>query len=97
MKVRDTNLVVNVVVVGVVGAGELERVPGELVPAVVVDRLQRAEDEEEQAGAGGHHCDLVSESGASGVKNESFHWMVVKCAVGVRDVESVVPGVPMGC
>ena len=52
-------LVVDVVVISVVAEEKLERVEGEGVPAVIVDRLQRGKSEEEDVLSGGHFCQIT--------------------------------------
>ena len=95
MKVRDTNLVVNVVVVGVVGADKLQRVPGEPVPAVVVDGLQRGNTKEEHGFASGKVRNPFRDPRTDSVKEEALEWVVVQSTERVRNVEPVVVGVEL--
>ena len=82
---------------GIVGRDVLQRVPGERVAAVVVDRLDGAAHEEEHAQPRGEQGDLVGEPRAERVEEEALYGVVVERAVGVGDVEAVVAGVPVGC
>lgn len=89
-------LVVDVVVGRVVARDVLHGVPRERVPAVVVDRLDGREAEEEGALADRHEGELVADAGAERVEEEALKGVVVEGAVCVGDVEAVVAGVE-GC
>ena len=81
---------------GVVAGDVLKRVPRQRIATVVVDGLHHAPHKKPHAKARGHHGDLVGEASAHGVEDETLNRMVVKGAVRVGNVESVVSGVPMG-
>lgn len=83
----------NVMVVGVVRCEPLDRVERQLVTAVIVDRLQRRDGEEERRLTDGHERGGFRNRCAEGVEQESFERVVVQCAVCVRDIQAVVPRV----
>ena len=78
-------------VVGVVGARELERVPRQPVAAVIVNGLERGDAEEEHGLAGAELAEPFGDASAGGVEEEALDGVVVKRAERVRDVEAVMP------
>ncbi len=90
-------LVVDVVVGRVVARDVLQRIEGERVAAVVIDRLHHAADEEEHAQTGAEERHLVGEAGAEGIQDESLDRVIVEGAVRIGDVETVVAGMPIRC
>jgi hypothetical protein len=83
-------LVMNIVVLGIVARQVLERIKGERVATVIVDGLDGGAGEEPHALACGHTGELVSERGAQRVQEEAFKGVVVECAVGIRNVQTVM-------
>ena len=61
----------------VVAGDVLQRVPRQGVAAVIVNRLDRRECEEEYALAHIHACEFEGNAGANGIKEESLEWVVV--------------------
>lgn len=72
-----TYLVVNVVVVRVVPAEPLQRVPREAIPAVVVDGLERGDAEEEHRLARAEVADLLRDERTERVDEEALERVVV--------------------
>ena len=68
----------------------LQRVPGQRVAAVVVNRLEGREAEEDHGTARAHTRQLVAEAGADGVHQQALDGMVVERAKGVGHVKAVV-------
>ena len=83
-------LMVDIVVIRIVGEQELERIPPDPVATVVIDRLDRAEREEEDGLADRHARELECDNRAEAIEEETLHRVVVQCAESIRDVEAVV-------
>ena len=81
---------VNVVVVGIVGSHELERVPWKLVAAVVIDSLQGGKHEQHNRLACGQTGDQLCDTSTNTVENEALNGVIVQSTVGVRHIEPVV-------
>lgn len=79
-----------VVVVDVVGKEALERIPREVVAAVVVDRLGRRDAKEQDGLPGRHARARLGHDGSERVHDEAFDGVVVQGAERVGDVEAVV-------
>ena len=75
---------------GVVVRDELKRVPGERVAAVVVDRLDGGEAEEEGALTNVHACEFEANAGTKAIKEEALEGVVVESAIGIRHVQAMV-------
>jgi len=86
-----THLMVNIMVICIIRHEDLERVEREVVSAVVVHCLETGETEQDHSLTSGHADYGLCDKSACGVKNETFDGMVVKCPVGVRNIEPVVP------
>lgn len=82
-----TNLMMDVVVVCIVSTEHLERVEWEAVSAVVIDRLARAEREQEQGLPDSHSRQVLCQSRTKGVKDETFERVVVESAIGIWHVK----------
>lgn len=81
---------VDIVVYGVIGENHLERVPGKAVAAVVIHGLHCRKHVDEEGLSRRELCDDAGNTGAHSIEQEAFHRVVVKRAVGVRNVEAVV-------
>jgi hypothetical protein len=90
-------LVVNVVVGGVVVRDQLQRIPGEFVAAVVIDRLHARKGKEDCSLTHRHAHDLECQTGADGVEQKTLKGVVVQGTVRIRNVEAVVSGVEGSC
>lgn len=84
-------LMVDVVVRRVVPKAQVQDVPGEPQPAVVVYALDGAEGEEEDGGSRRHAGDDERQRAAAGVQEQALHWVVVLASEGVGHDEAVVP------
>ena len=89
-------LVMDVVVRGVVAGNVLHGVPREGVSAVIIDGLDGGETEEEHALAHGHARKFVCQASTDGIEEEALEGVIVEGAVGIGDVETVVPRVEGG-
>jgi hypothetical protein len=79
------------VVVGcVVIRNELQWIPWEMIPAVVVDCLDRGEAKEEKALARSHPSDFEGKTSSESIKQETFKGMIVQGSVCVGNIESVM-------
>lgn len=83
-------LVVNVVIRGIVRGEVLQRVPGEGVAAVVVNRLDGRQGKEPHGLAVCHARDQESNASTRCVQKESLNGVVVEGTKCVGNVESVV-------
>ena len=90
---KSANLVVNVVVVSVVTREPLQRVEREGVSAVVVDGLEGSNCEQKRGLADRHASQPLGDDSAARIKNEALDRVVVQCAVRIRYVQPMVPGV----
>ena len=86
-----TYLVVDVVVVGIVGARELEGVPRQPVAAMIINSLEGGDAEEEHGLAGTKLAEPFGDASAGGIEEEALDGVVVECAKRVGDVKTVVP------
>lgn len=84
-------------VAGVVARDVLQGIPGQSIPAVVIDSLDGREGEEEHPLTCGHTRELEADEGAKGVKKESLEGVVVQGAIRVWYIEAVVSGVECSC
>ena len=89
-------LMMHVMVSSIVACEVLQRVPGQGVPAMIIDGLERGTCEEPHALAWGELCDKICKSSAKGVEQEAFKRVVIKSTIGVGHVEPVMPGVKFG-
>lgn len=87
------HLMMNVVIIGVIAAEHLERIPSEPVAAMIVDRLEGRDDEEKSCFPSTHACDCLRYPRTDAVEEEALNRMVVQRAERVRDVKTVVHGV----
>lgn len=70
-------LVMNIVIVRVITGNHLERVPGEAVPAVVVDGLQGRHGEEKHGLADAHAARPLRDKRAEAVEQEALDGVVI--------------------
>ena len=82
----------DVMVICVVGTEHLKGIEREIVPAVVVDRLERAERKQKHGLSDCHPGKVLCQGSANRVQYEAFKGMVVESTIRVGDVESVVDG-----
>lgn len=82
-------------VVCVVRAEHLQRIPRQFVATVVVDCLERRDDKEQHSLAGAHVRNPFGNPGSAGVKQEALDGMVVQRAEREWHIEPVVPGVEL--
>ena len=90
MEWTRTYLVVNVVIICIVAAHELEGIPREPVSAMVVHGLECRHQEEKHGLAGARANDPFRKARTTSVQQESFEWMVVERAKRVGHVQTVV-------
>jgi len=77
-------------VLRVVPKDSLERVPPDLVPAMIIDRLDRAHGEQDDTLPDGHPRCRMSQHGTEGIEEESFERMVVERSESIWNVKFVV-------
>ena len=87
------NLVVNIVVVSVVAREPLQRVERQGVSAVIVDSLEGGNYEQKRSLANRHASQPLRDDSTARIKNEALDGVVIQCAVRVRYIQPVVPGV----
>lgn len=83
---------VNVVIARIIVCEELQWVKRQRVSAVIIDGLHRRYAEEGQSLSRAHARNQVGDAGAESVEDEAFHWMIIECAVCVRYIQSMMPG-----
>lgn len=81
----------------IVVRNELERIEGKGIAAMIVHSLDDGNAEEHGALAESHTSDLVGQTGAKGVEQETLKRMVVQGPVGVRNIETMVSRVEVSC
>jgi hypothetical protein len=92
---KGPNLMVNVVVVGIVTREPLQRVEREGVSAVVVDGLEGPNYEHECGLAGRHPSHPLRDHSTARINEETLDRVVVLCAVRIRYMHPVVPGMDL--
>lgn len=80
----------DVVIVRRIPTDHLQRVPGQVVSAVIIDGLACREQEEKRGLADCQTRESFGECGTQGVEKESFDWVIVERAKRVWDVKPVV-------
>lgn len=75
---------------GIVRRNLLQRVPGELIATMVVNRLDRGHGEEPHALTGGHASSQECHPGAGSIKQETLDRMVVECTERIGNVKAMV-------
>lgn len=83
----------NVMVGRVVGGDELKWVPGEVIAAMIIDRLDGGHGKEPHCLTGCQASNQECHAGSGSVEQKSFYRMVVQCSKGIRNVKAVVTGV----
>ena len=87
------NLVVNVVIVSIVAREPLQRVEWKGVSAMVVDGLEGGNCEQKCGLAERHAGQPLGDDGTTRIKDEALDGMVIQCAVRVRHIQPMMPGV----
>lgn len=80
----------NVVIVRRIPADHLQRVPGQIIPAMVINGFACREEEKECGLADSQTGEGLGERSTQRVEEEALEGVVVESAERVRDVESVV-------
>lgn len=81
---KRTNLVVNVVVIGVIAREPLQRVKWEGVSAVVVDGLKGGNCEQKCGLAKRHASQPLGDDSTARIKNEALDGVVIQRTVRIR-------------
>lgn len=68
----------------------LKRVKGKGETAMIIDGLGGRDTKEDGGLSDRHAGDQMSDDGTQGIENEALEGMVVKCAKGVRTVETMM-------
>jgi len=83
-------LVMNIVIRRVVTKEVLQRVEGKGKTTMIVDGLGGRDTKEDGGLSDRHGRGPMSDDGTQGIEDEAFEGMVVKCAKGVRTVETMM-------
>ena len=76
--------------IGIIPAQGLKRIPGQVIPAVIIHRLGLGDTPEGQCLPGGQARSELRDDGADGIEEETFKRVVVKGAAGKGNVEAMV-------
>lgn len=84
---------VNVMIVCIVPANELQRVKWEVVPAMVVHCLERRKREQEHGLTSRHTSNNLRSQCTARIKDKPFHGVIIQGPKRIRHVQSVMPRV----
>ena len=82
---------------GVLRPEPLERIPGQHVPAMIIDRLHHRKRDEPHGLPDGQAGEIQRGRGADGVEDERLEKVGIKCSECVGDVDPVVDRVEVYC
>lgn len=88
-------LVMNVMIIRIVSCDHLERIVGQSITAMVVNRFECRKAEQQHGLACAHSSQRLSNGGTQRIEDEAFDGMVIKRTKSIWNVESVVDGVKL--
>lgn len=90
VSLHTPRLVMNIVIMGIIGRQFFERVPGDVVSAMIVDSLHGRQSKEDHCLSSAHARDEVGKARAESITDKTLKRMIVKRTVGIRGLQAVM-------